>query len=665
MMKDKRNKTLFSGSNAKGSKPSAILSLVNRLTAFIYSLFLYGTIGRRVARDSEKEGLLAFLDRKIGSVYKSKFPESPIKPLSLLLNNRATRSIGGIGHFFATLSLSAYGTFFVMLGIGSAVIYYLNLFLEWGRGFDEWRLISAMIIAVCATPFIFSGHTPLSMVRSGALARIIFIRYLAIPEERFEDEKKHRGGLFIGLAMLAGVIVGAATYFIHPLHIILALVIVIIVAIIMTNPESGLMITIPITPFLQYTQYSEQILLMLIVITAFSFILKCLKRQRHIKSTRAVFSVLLFCGILIFKSFFFGTDNLTDAMYAFVYIAGAYVLASNLIRTEKMADNAIKVLYASMAVICLIAIGETTIDTISRIMSYNISSTVGGELEHITISLADSAGIFGIFASMLLPVFFSRSLSHKGIVTTTLRIIAFSFLLVCTLVFGTFEAALCILLVMVLYIFIKSHKTVGMILAVSIPVAILVVIFPILRGYMGIDSPIVYIQNIFPQINASAPYAAETARGVWDMLAHDGNWFGIGIGKDAFTNAFAPYANAVTSNAQDASNLYLQIACWSGISGLLVFGWSILLHIKRGIGCMIRTTNYQLRDRIAGLMCSILSVLLLGNFSFIWQDARMLYMFWLVLGIFGFYIREGITQEHTEAGNTPSSETSIDVTAKI
>ncbi len=117
---------------------------------------------------------------------------------------------------------------------------------------------------------------------------------------------------------------------------------------------------------------------------------------------------------------------------------------------------------------------------------------------------------------------------------------------------------------------------------------------------------------------SSVRYRLQTWRGVGEaMLSHP---FGVGSGEVAFRAAYLPHAVSGTETVMHAHQLFLQLGLEVGLVGVFVFLLFLWLLLRR----VVRDG-----DRSGGAL-AVLGVILMGLSDYVWYDAGMAAMFWLM-----------------------------------
>ena len=62
---------------------------------------------------------------------------------------------------------------------------------------------------------------------------------------------------------------------------------------------------------------------------------------------------------------------------------------------------------------------------------------------------------------------------------------------------------------------------------------------------------------------------------------------------------------------------------------------------KNSLGFLAVSKDKELRVNALALFCGLLGAVLFGGVNCLWDEPRMLYLFWAMLGVLAAYVREG------------------------
>lgn len=119
--------------------------------------------------------------------------------------------------------------------------------------------------------------------------------------------------------------------------------------------------------------------------------------------------------------------------------------------------------------------------------------------------------------------------------------------------------------------------------------------------------------------------------GVADML-RDHGLTGIGLGSQVFTKMHELYAHPHAPVVQHSHMLYLELFTEMGILGGCSFLPFLLTSVKKGLASFNRA-DYALRNLIIAGIASLAGICFAGAAEYIWFYPRVMFVFWIVMGI--------------------------------
>ncbi len=126
---------------------------------------------------------------------------------------------------------------------------------------------------------------------------------------------------------------------------------------------------------------------------------------------------------------------------------------------------------------------------------------------------------------------------------------------------------------------------------------------------------------------SSVRYRFYTWRGVLRMLA--AHPFGIGVGDAAFYAVYPQYAVSGTETVMHAHRLLLQIAVSLGVVGAILFlAFLFLLASHTAYG--LKHLYGGARCELLGNACSVLCILVMGLFDYVWYHKGMFFLFFVL-----------------------------------
>ena len=141
---------------------------------------------------------------------------------------------------------------------------------------------------------------------------------------------------------------------------------------------------------------------------------------------------------------------------------------------------------------------------------------------------------------------------------------------------------------------------------------------------------------------------------------------GIGYGNAAYQSVYPQFAYAGMEAAEHSHSLFLQILIGLGIPGILSFFCILLFAVQMNFEYLKHSNNERTKIFIIAAMCSVLGMLVMGLFDFVWYNYRIFFLFWAVLGFACACIRVGQAEEirhsYIESDETNSATMDFDLT---
>ena len=288
---------------ARKHRSSLILNATDRLTAFIYSLFFHGRIGDMLTSSN------TLCRRSYLSGFFSKKSNVTVKRTALdYANAFAERSaiakfLGFMIDFFAALKVHVYGAFFTFFGLSSTITHLILTIVNGIESVNTVNFVSSIIIAICSIPLLFFSSPAIEAISNSAFLYKAVHDILCIPQEKLRAKGQYGGTVYVFVAALVAIALGALSYVVSPIYFMLLFVCLIAVLAILSSPESGVIITLALLPFMQYMPAPTVILTSLLAITAASYVIKVCERKRTLSLSPEISMVLIFCGFILAGGF--------------------------------------------------------------------------------------------------------------------------------------------------------------------------------------------------------------------------------------------------------------------------------------------------------------------------------------------------------------------------
>ena len=656
--------------NQKVKRKSLIVTLLNRLAYFIYSLFTETWIGRSVIGDGRLYDESA-IGKLLSGENKSKEAKERRRKLGgALERGAAARTFRKLSSTLSEISVNVYGLFFMVYGVFSTFIYFVIVYATKNSPhFTENRLIACVFLIVCSIPFLSTTKSVCEIFGSGRLAKKIATSYLCIPEEKLLSHKRRGGAAYMLISATLGLILGIGSLVLSPAVVIATFFVVNIIFLIFAIPEVGLILSITVLPFAQYIEFSEIALVAVVVITAFAYILKVIKGNRTFFVSSAGIMVILYCASMMIASSFspLGINTFINSVSVAIVVAGGYFLGANLTQKASVRRVCIKILTITLVVLALLQFWNVYYTSISSGIEYSFNFNYLSIIDDAGINVTYNLKIPGLLAAMLSPLLIAECFRQKRIYNIVTVLLCFAPVILCIALYGTFEIMVALLLGLALYLVMFSHKTLTAIILLLIPASILALMLPDILHLAGINQVPTwtqFINFIFPDNSEISSTRSGVIADVCKMIG-DGNFMGIGVGKEIFVYRFTSYASLSSEGATDAGTMYMELICESGILGFAIFCAFVFLTVKHALRFVITQNDRGERVTTLALLCGVITAIFLGAICIIYGDIQMRFLFWICAGMLEGQINTNKNNQRRMQSTMLNSAEMSDLSMKI
>lgn len=643
-------------------KGSFFLGMIDRFTTFVYSLFHNGRFGTWLSEDNAIYNDSICAEAIEGGSAKLKKSRISTWIETTMERSRVLKLLGSFRDFLFCLSLSVYGVFFMTYGFTSIFVYYISILLKGSNPFGDTAFIVSAITVVCSIPMVASTSSAATYLSESKPLKRTILALLSVPIEKFKVTKKYSGvEIMLPTAFLA-MGLGVLTYFIHPAYLLIVFFALVLFCAITANPESGIIITIGAVPFLQFTDASEVLLVILLTVTCFSYISKLLRRRRTVRWNAECMLVAIFCGFVLVSGVFspLGALGMLKSVYAALIIFSGFFITYNLMRSEDKLLACTKTLAVAFLGISLIGLWNVFYDGIVDGVIYSMGEYVTPIFGEHSIGFYDASDIFGVLAVLVFPLLFSYTANKKSVCGVVFFFILSAMSLGAVFVYGTYETVVAIAIEFLIFWFLYSNKTLNVSILLLLPIGIFIVMFPYIAEYFNWSDPLGWVISSLPVSFDNAPMRTSTIESAMAMLL-DGNLTGIGVGNDIFQKVHATYANVVSGNAFDSGSFFIQLICWSGIGGFITYAVFMLMIFKSSYGYILVSRDKAIKRKTLALFTALFTAMIYGSVNCLWNDMRMLFLFWACAGLLSGFVREGRDREIKLLSGFPETQNKTDL----
>ena len=620
----------FFGRLAEAVKNSRIVSALDRLCLKVYDLLCSGMFARLICGKSDvgsesssvgfkKDGLISRISGRISRRIES----SGIVSFA----NRTANAIFG-------LRLRVIGTFlmtFAAMCILSGLFRFIFLDTTVALFAALRNGVTSLTVALIAIPMLISRRT-LSEVLRDSVVCVGIIKLLGFSEDKLWSEEirgKH------WTAFLLGCLVGVASVFVDPLLIFAAIAAVILMYVVLSFPEFGVMGLAFLMPFVP-----TMVLAGLTIFVDIAFFIKLIRGKRVLNFRRIDFIVLIFATLVFFGGFVSHSTGSIAPALLFICLLSIYFVVSCCIRSEKWIGRIVASLLLSAAVVALYGIVQYAFGTfgVNAWLDSDLFEGIAGR----AASTLENPNMLGEYLILIIPIAFATFLvgSRGAIASRKMSFLCFASMVMCLILTWSRGAWLGFIFSAVVFLLIWSKRSMWLFAFGIFSLPALPFILP--------DSIINRFASIGNMADSSTSYRVSIWRAAIHML-EDNFFSGIGIGEAAWFELYPDYSIAGIEAAPHSHNLFLQIALEQGIFGLIVFFTVLFLLLRISFKLFMRLStsgdtvsikdSKAMRLTVAAPICGLAAVLLQGLTDYSWYNYRVYFIFWLVLALIPAYVK--------------------------
>lgn len=522
----------------------------------------------------------------------------------------------------ADVSTKSYGRFTISFGIYTLLFYFVKLLLPALGTANADHFYIGMAVCAISIPLLISDKTIAQAAYDSRITKFIFADAFGYREELFETKDDLKSRRFSGRAMFFGLVLGVLTFFIHPAFIIGILCIFVACAFIFTSPEIGILIALFFLPFFALTNYPTLLLLLIMIATTISYIIKLIRGKRIIRIELVDLGVIFFSIILYFSGRITvgGKDSYFSALAACCLLTG-YFLIVNLIRTEKWVKRCIYSLVFSGTVTAIIGIVQYALGyAVNDWLDVNYFSDIYGR----ATATFDNPNYLAAYLAIVFPFALYVFTVVSGARAKILAAVSCISIVACTVFTWSRAAWLAIIVCFVVYLLIITRKSLKYILGV-------ILLTPLFSMFMP-DNVINRFTSIGDVADSSTLYRIYTWSGCVNLIK-EYFWGGIGYGQAAFEKVYPLYAFAGIETAVHSHNLYLQLLISMGIGGAIAFVIVMLFFTQNCLSYVRSPLDRDTSLITSASLTSVLSMLVIGLFDFVWYNNLVFFMFWAAMAI--------------------------------
>ncbi len=607
---------------------SLLIDRLDRASAWLYCAIIHGPLGRiftsyrsaetRWRKDSRRVGRGAC--RPMSSVRRT---VSEVAEQGYIL-----RGIRTLFHYLFTCPLNFYGLCGLFYSLVGVAVYLFPQLTGGDRILPISHLVLMLLVALLSLPLALSAKPLSRALGSGHFARWLFVDVLGVPKDGLLHTERQTMGVWrYAVTVLVGTS-AVATWWIHPLVIPGVAILIGLLGMIFTYPETGVVLTTLTLPVLWLGPEFLILPVVIIVATWLSFLFKCLFMHRTMRWGPLETVVLIFTLLLLLSGMIGSTvtaQSVFESALWFVLLS-VFFLINHLITTRAYIKRCLVGLGLSAALV--VGLG------VLRVFPFDgsdwIATTPGSDVvltwvDHIfsylmTIWQETALAVVLLF----MPFLYISTIKRGRLIRYAWLATAWALIFLTVFCWGSPAVWLCLLTGVAVFAFLYSHHTLTVVMVAALPSA-------------GITW---WISALFPQafrhtLSWLLGGIDENQTALWgSVLRMVGDHpAGIGWGEEAFTTAYAAYADSLTMTATTCHQLYLEILTVMGWQGLIVFAVMIFLFAQKMLTFVRYTGSRHDRRVLLGGLSSVMGVLLLGFVQGFLFEPGVLMAFWVVFAL--------------------------------
>ncbi len=527
---------------------------------------------------------------------------------------------------FKNMSIRSYGNFWMAFGIYTIIIYFVKMFVPALVEADIRSLIIGIIACICALPMLFSKGTLLSAVGNSVLTRLLFAEAFGFREETFDkiNNSSHKRANFM---ILLGMLCGVLTLLVDPLFIPSVILGIILIILIFSTPEIGILLSIFLLPFFSFLSNPTISLSILVLVTFLAYIFKIIRGKRIIKIELIDFAVIVF-GVMIYFGGVISVGREVSYQSALLTcsLMIGYFLVVNLMRTQKWLNRCFIALASSATLVSLAGILQYFFGTLN--VSWLDRDYFPDIKGRVTV-LFENSNVLAAYLVMVFPLVLCCFLNSSG-KNRLLTLISSVSIFTCIIFTWSRGAWLALIISCLLYFLMYSKKTLRFLCAIIfiIPFAVFILPDNIIRRFMSIGD----------MADSSISYRVYTWKGTFNAI-RENLLGGVGYGTETYREYYPTYSYAGMETAEHSHSLYLQLWFSLGIIGLIIFAVLMFLFVQQSLENIKTTTDTQNKMQTAAVFCAIVAALIMGMFDYVWYNYRVFYVFWIMIALSSAYSR--------------------------
>lgn len=491
------------------------------------------------------------------------------------------------------VSMMSYGVLFFSFGLFTTVMQAMLYFLLRPSDSAALDLFVGLALVLLSLPIMFKGYEPaLDSFRDSVTGNLI-LRALRSTSAQSAPDKVYKPTFFFFIVGMAG---GLLTYFAPPLILLLLVFIIITALCVLYVPEAGVCLILFLLPVFSKFEHPSLLCAASVLYTGICLLLKVMVGKRSI-SFRLMDGVILFFGLLILSTGInTGTSSAESALLYAAMVAG-YFVTSNLLRSPAWIRRSLNV----WAVSSLLVATTGIVDWIGNLNG--------------SVALLDNPAVAACYLIGVIPVVLVNRIQAKNGMARLGYSLVLLADIICLIMQGSTIGIIALVAELFFFFVFYTRK-------IWIALWLILLSLPFVSYLVWPSSQMV--QEAFRSLGNGELWSA-----LWNVF-QTAPLSGIGFSDGVLLSAVM-HETAVDLSY---SSIWLRLLVQIGIPGILSFLIILLVLYMAGFSLLKKHgSKLWASCQYLGVLSSVTGLLLIGNFSYIWSDNRLLLLFWISAGI--------------------------------
>ena len=600
-------------------KKSVIVEFIRRIKSAFYVKATGGFFGRKAESFDKVNQMLenSFITSLIGK--RSKFGKALLN-FRFFVANQFENSISlllwrKLLSFLAGCRIRLYGVFFSSLGLFTLLTYLARRYIFNDSDFDFWRLIFSAVLVIISIPMIVTDKTFFGSFNDSKIGRFVLRNILGVPENKIDVSKiKHVNAY--NFAVVAGVAVGALSFFVDPIVLFAIFAGVIVEALVLYSPETGIIITLIGLPFAALFG-NDTLIIASVALFSLSYLMKLLRCKRVLRFEITDVLLLLFAFVVIGGSIKSDAYNIKNVIIHILMVFGCFVIG-NIMRTKAWQKRIVLSYIFAASVIAIFVVFELVL---GDLWSF---AEIFGENGFLSTPLSEATFMLPAFFATLTFACFSETV--KGRIASLLLTLIFVAAIAATdPAFGYY-----ILIGSAVLFLILKRETISVLIVGAVAVPVTLTLLP-----WSVAKTIGKAFDLSSVVNYSA---SKIFQGSSNMMTQF--WLS-GIGSGNFSIIYPYFAAVGYKNAEQLPSTFLRIFENYGIIGILLILAVIALFLLNCFGFIKISGKSRFKIFVAACVASAICLVLKSMFFNTTEDIKTLFVMFCLFYVTCAAIKNG------------------------